>query len=123
MRHRNCVQFYGLHKEGEQVSIIMEFLCEGSLDSFLRNHENQIPSNELNMMCIHIARGMSYLHSQNILHNDLAARNVLATLNDRKDDGKYLLKVSDFGLSTAAPSKYEIDDDRISTLPSLILFY
>ena len=71
----------------------------GSLDTFLEENEGEIGAYDLTMMCVHIARGMNYLHSKNILHNDLAVRNVLLTKNDREKDGKYLLKVSDFGLS------------------------
>ncbi len=78
----------------------------GSLDKFLEDHEDSVEISELKMMCVHIARGMSYLHSRDIIHNDLAARNVLLTPNNVPDDGKYLCKVSDFGLSSSLQTKY-----------------
>lgn len=40
---------------------------------------------------------MMYLHEMNIIHCDLAARNLLVT--SASDTGKYLVKVTDFGLS------------------------
>jgi serine/threonine protein kinase len=40
-------------------------------------------------------RGMVYLESKGIVHRDLSCRNLLVT----KVDDKYLVKISDFGLS------------------------
>jgi serine/threonine protein kinase len=59
---------------------------------------------------------MTYLHSKDILHNDLAARNVLLTKNDIDNDGKYLLKISDFGLATFSSQKY-IYGSQASKIP------
>ncbi len=78
----------------------------GSLDQFLDKNMATLDENDLQMMCLHVARGMTYLHSQGILHNDLAARNVLVSQNSEKNDGSYLLKVSDFGLSFISEQKY-----------------
>ena len=41
---------------------------------------------------VHLFQGMQYLHDKNIVHRDLATRNVLVT----KDEN---MKISDFGLS------------------------
>ncbi len=79
----------------------MEMLGLGSLDGFLEKNQGILTEEDLLWMSLHVARGLAYLHSKKILHNDLAARNVLLTKNDRENDGKYLLKVSDFGLSVA----------------------
>ena len=43
------------------------------------------------------AAGMSYLHEINIIHCDLALRNLLVTSGI--DNRKYLVKVADFGMS------------------------
>jgi serine/threonine protein kinase len=59
----------------------MEYLPLGSLDGFLEANHGNIDEKELTFMSVHIARGMSYLHSKDILHNDLAARNALITKN------------------------------------------
>lgn len=49
---------------------------------------------------------MQYLEFKNIVHNDLAARNILVCKNMEKDENEYLLKISDFGLSKLL-SNYE----------------
>lgn len=43
---------------------------------------------------------MSYLHGQNVVHRDLACRNLLV----KREDDDYLVKVSDFGLSEKGSS-------------------
>ncbi len=97
---------YGLFKsEVEKTTmLVMEHVSLGSLDKFLDENEDTLDT-ELTWMCVHIARGMTYLHSSKILHNDLAARNVLLTKNDRENEGKYLPKISDFGLAFQGETK------------------
>ena len=106
LKHRNCVLLYGMYEDNQSLFLVMEIMSLGSLDKFLEENEGDIHTDDLRMMCVHIARGMYYLHSRNVLHNDLAVRNVLLTKNDRPNDGKYLLKVSDFGLSFASEQQY-----------------
>ncbi len=92
---------YGLFKsEVENTTmLVMDLVSLGSLEKFLDEQAGALDLKELQWFCVHIARGMAYLHSRNILHNDLAARNVLLTINDKQNEGKYLPKISDFGLS------------------------
>jgi serine/threonine protein kinase len=97
----------------------MEMLSLGSLNVFLEDNQEKIDVKDLQMMCVHIARGMAYLHSVNLLHNDLAARNVLVTLNDTKDDGKYWLKVSDFGISKYSSSNSTLMSNENEAFPGL----
>ena len=98
---------YGLYKSPnpkEEPCLVLEYVPLGSLDKFLE--KNQVEVTESLWMSVHIARGMAYIHSLGILHNDLAARNVLMTKNDRENDGKYLLKIADFGLAFSKTEKY-----------------
>ncbi|GLC38653.1 hypothetical protein PLESTB_000456700 [Pleodorina starrii] len=50
-----------------------------------------------------IAAGMSYLHSESVIHGDLKPGNVLLR-SSRADTRGYQAKVSDFGLATCIPS-------------------
>lgn len=45
-----------------------------------------------------VASGMAYLADSNIVHADLAARNVLVTTGDSGKSSKYLAKIGDLGL-------------------------
>jgi len=88
--HENVVLLTGICKE--PLSIIVEYMEGGSLFNYLRNLEIKI-SNELQILFIvGIARGMFHLHSEKIVHRDLASRNVLLTKS-------LIPKISDFGMS------------------------
>lgn len=57
--------------------------------------------------------GMAYLESKNVIHRDLTLRNLLvAPRGDEKD--KYIIKISDFGLScTASEGFYKKTEGNI----------
>uniref|UniRef100_A0A674CVV1 Ephrin type-A receptor 6 n=2 Tax=Salmo trutta TaxID=8032 RepID=A0A674CVV1_SALTR len=77
---------------GRPVMIVVEYMENGSLDSFLRTHDGQFTGIQLVGMLRGIASGMKYLSDMGYVHRDLAARNILVNSN-------LVCKVSDFGLS------------------------
>jgi Janus kinase 1 len=78
--HRNIVRIFGLCQELNNFSLVMEFLPEGALDSYLARG-SEIPAKEMYRIVRGIARGMEHLAAQNIVHRDLAARNILLDAN------------------------------------------
>jgi serine/threonine protein kinase len=66
-------------------------------------------------MMVDVARGILYIHNRDILHNDLSARNVLVSKNA---EGKYLLKITDFGLSKNTQGKSSIYQG-MTAIPSI----
>uniref|UniRef100_A0A3B4UIK5 Ephrin type-A receptor 6 n=1 Tax=Seriola dumerili TaxID=41447 RepID=A0A3B4UIK5_SERDU len=74
------------------VMIVVEYVENGSLDSFLRQHDGHFTVIQLVGMLRGIASGMKYLSDMGYVHRDLAARNILVNSN-------LVCKVSDFGLS------------------------
>jgi len=62
-------------------------------------------------MSVQIASGIFYLHTMNIIHRDLALRNILVT----KEGFKLILKIGDFGLARDVDidNYYEASDQRI----------
>ncbi|XP_077568600.1 ephrin type-A receptor 6-like isoform X7 [Stigmatopora nigra] len=77
---------------GRPVMIVVEYMANGALDSFLRTHDGQFTVLQLVGMLRGIAVGMAYLSDMGYVHRDLAARNVLV-------DENLVCKVSDFGMS------------------------
>ena len=59
-----------------------------------------LPPKILNNFASQICCGISFLHSQGIIHRDIAARNMLI------DRSHSVVKVSDFGLSKTLDSLY-----------------
>jgi len=96
LRHPNVVSFFGIHtnEKGEKF-MIMEFVSKGSLDHILKNEEETLTVQDLLDMMICASLGMEFLETNQILHRDMACRNLLATIGE----SKYIVKVSDFGLS------------------------
>ena len=62
--------------------------------------------------CQHIINGMIHLEERNIVHRDLACRNVLIS---QDAEGRYIAKLSDFGLSRSLQNEYYRTDEK--TMP------
>ncbi len=63
------------------------------------------------------ANGMIYLHNEGVIHRDLAARNLLV----RFAEGKYTVKLSDFGMSKNIEGENYYANN--STMIPSIMFY
>jgi serine/threonine protein kinase len=93
--HKNIVRIFGMCQEATNLSLVMEFLPNGSLDSYLKGTVGageHLPPAMLFKIVRGIARGMAALAAQNIVHRDLAARNVLLDANMEP-------RIADFGFS------------------------
>uniref|UniRef100_A0A4W6BS78 receptor protein-tyrosine kinase n=1 Tax=Lates calcarifer TaxID=8187 RepID=A0A4W6BS78_LATCA len=76
----------------KHAMIVTEYMENGALDRYLRDHDGEFSSYQLVGMLRGIAAGMKYLSDMSYVHRDLAARNIL--VNNTLE-----CKVSDFGLS------------------------
>uniref|UniRef100_A0A8C2INM6 receptor protein-tyrosine kinase n=1 Tax=Cyprinus carpio TaxID=7962 RepID=A0A8C2INM6_CYPCA len=90
--HKNIIRLEGVVTKFKDAMIITEYMENGALDQYLRDHDGDFSSYQLVGMLSGIAAGMKYLSDMNYVHRDLAARNVLV-------NGNLECKVSDFGLS------------------------
>ncbi|XP_039250692.2 ephrin type-B receptor 3-like [Styela clava] len=90
--HPNVIRLEGVVTRTRPLMIVTEFMENGSLDTFLRNHDGELTVLQMVGMLRHIAEGMRYLCEMGYVHRDLAARNILV-------DDRLVCKVSDFGLS------------------------
>ncbi|XP_053312896.1 ephrin type-A receptor 6 [Spea bombifrons] len=90
--HPNIIRLEGVVTKSRPVMIVVEYMENGSLDSFLRKHDGHFTVIQLVGMLRGISSGMKYLSDMGYVHRDLAARNILVNSN-------LVCKVSDFGLS------------------------
>jgi serine/threonine protein kinase len=105
IHHKYIVRVYGWWKgEGGdgKAALVME-LCSTNLKSYLDNEkmQNTTPTLQVKLTILHqITSAMIYLHSQNIVHGDLSAANVLLQIEWSSQTSQVLTaKVADFGQS------------------------
>uniref|UniRef100_A0A914ZNN2 receptor protein-tyrosine kinase n=1 Tax=Parascaris univalens TaxID=6257 RepID=A0A914ZNN2_PARUN len=99
--HENVIRLIGVVTKSEPIMIITEFMENGSLDQFLRKHDDGLLRvTQIVDMLRGIAAGMKYLTEKGFIHRDLAARNVLV-------DSKLCCKIADFGLSRGLEGSVE----------------
>ena len=92
LHHPNLIQLYAVCTRQEPIFIITEFMKYGSLREYLRGEGRSLQQNQLIDMSAQVAAGMAYLETQNYIHCDLAARNILV--------GEHMMcKVADFSLA------------------------
>ncbi|XP_050436831.1 tyrosine-protein kinase hopscotch-like [Adelges cooleyi] len=99
LNHPNIVKIEGVIEE-PNLMLIMEFVEFGSLNTYLRIHENELfeETNQLLKYSLDVAKGMEYLGKLNIVHRDLATRNILVV-------SPTTVKISDFGLAQFLPDE------------------
>ncbi|CAI5972126.1 unnamed protein product [Closterium sp. NIES-65] len=93
LNHPNVVQFLGAYINPPKWAIVTEFLDGGTVKGFLsRLGKRRLSLKQIAAMALDVARGMQYLHSNNIIHRDLKSANLLLNSSG-------LVKVADFGLA------------------------
>eukprot|EP01114_Cavostelium_apophysatum_P013781 TRINITY_DN3418_c0_g1_i2.p1 TRINITY_DN3418_c0_g1~~TRINITY_DN3418_c0_g1_i2.p1 ORF type:complete len:701 (-),score=152.53 TRINITY_DN3418_c0_g1_i2:17-2119(-) len=120
MRHPNIVQFLGVYSnDKKETFMVTEFLSKGSLQDLLQ--AAPIAQNQQIQLIEQIAAGMAYLENKEVVHRDLACRNILV----KEEDGQLLAKISDFGLSRHVEDFYESVTSKLPvkwTAPEVFLY-
>ena len=94
LHHPNIVRLADHYSSPRHLYIVMELLTGGELLQSLikkKRFNEEMAANYMKQ----IAKGLSYMHAQGVVHRDLKADNIL--LENKKDDAK--IKICDFGLS------------------------
>eukprot|EP00929_Paragymnodinium_shiwhaense_P007556 TRINITY_DN111472_c0_g1_i1.p1 TRINITY_DN111472_c0_g1~~TRINITY_DN111472_c0_g1_i1.p1 ORF type:complete len:810 (-),score=146.24 TRINITY_DN111472_c0_g1_i1:77-2146(-) len=94
LAHKRLVGFYGACLEIPNLCLITEYMPGGSLHHLLHHRRLKLPLLHCINMCLQLAEGVMYLHSQNpvVVHRDLKSLNVVLDL-------KFNIKLCDFGLT------------------------
>jgi tetratricopeptide (TPR) repeat protein/tRNA A-37 threonylcarbamoyl transferase component Bud32 len=94
LRHPRLVRFIGACIQPPQLLVVTEFMAGGSLYDRLFGKMKDPPLNQSQrwQVCLHMAEGLAFLHSQRVVHRDLKSMNILL-------DALQNAKICDFGLA------------------------
>ena len=93
IRHPNIIQYLGIYQDpATSLPVLLMELMDDSLTHFLETSPQPIPYHIQVNICHDITLGLSFLHSNGIVHRDLSSNNVLLIGNVRA-------KVTDFGMA------------------------
>uniref|UniRef100_A0A672NNU6 non-specific protein-tyrosine kinase n=1 Tax=Sinocyclocheilus grahami TaxID=75366 RepID=A0A672NNU6_SINGR len=89
--HLHIVRLIGIIEE-DPVWIVMELYQYGELGIYLMENKHKLSNVTLILYCLQISKALAYLEGVNMVHRDIAVRNVLVAKPD-------CVKLGDFGLS------------------------
>ena len=102
LKHEHIVQYYGTFvANGNRQFIVTELMTRGDAQDMIKNSSlstkdlvkmwiNNFTISLTLIRCLDAAKGMTFIHSKNIIHRDLALRNLLVTDGP---NGSYIVKV------------------------------
>ena len=96
--HPNVLKLLAYSDSPPNIYMVTEYIKGGSVDDNLL-HLTKTNTGLVIHVLKDVSKGMQFLHSNNVVHRDLASRNVLIdyTLNSYGEKTNYVFKVCDFG--------------------------
>lgn len=117
---KNGLFNFGLkdRRDKNYAYFVMEYVVGGDLWEYWKSFENQdkiMPIIEVLDIMKQIAMGLDVLHNNNpkIIHRDIKPQNLLMKI----EDGKPLIKITDFGLANAKDSDKSFDKLSVAGTP------
>ncbi|KAF8563580.1 hypothetical protein P879_11819 [Paragonimus westermani] len=126
LNHKNVVRLIGVSlNQKDNLYLVMELMLKGDLKTYLlfrrilaqrsADHEDVRPRT-LTRMGMDIAEGVSYLHSKNLIHRDIACRNCLVAQDN-------VVKIGDFGLTREASGNKQRTTTSFPVTVSFLVFF
>eukprot|EP01083_Nonionella_stella_P149116 473168_1 len=109
LRHPNIVTLYGSEIVRDKMNIIMEFVPGKSMHSLLMDF-GAFDETTIQLYTKQLVVALAYMHSHNVIHRDLKARNVLVAQNG-------IVKLADFG------SAKQYSNESLDLQPSVNFTY
>ncbi|PNX74582.1 mitogen-activated protein kinase kinase 5-like protein [Trifolium pratense] len=104
----NIVKYHGsFEKPTGDISIVMEFMDSGSLETDLKTN-GTFSESKLSRAARDVLNGLAYLHARNIAHRDIKPSNIL--VNNKNE-----VKIADFGVSKLMGRTLEACNSYVGT--------
>jgi serine/threonine protein kinase len=101
LQHQNLIQVYAICTATDSAFFVTEFMKYGNLTEYLSGDGKGTTISQLINMSLQIAAGMAYLEIKDIIHRNLAAKNVMVGED-------FMCKLADFGLAINKHTKVDI---------------
>ncbi|KAJ7124051.1 kinase-like domain-containing protein [Mycena crocata] len=105
--HPNLLPFLGMYYLDERLCLVSPWMENGNILQFMTKNPSQI---EHRSLILDIARGVEYLHSEQVVHGDLKGMNILVTPAGNAC-------IADFGLSSVVDAMTQKFSHSSITLP------
>jgi len=93
--HKYIIELHWVHERG----LCFEYYPHGSLRSYFEMRSSALPPLVIRTRwCRQVAEGLGFIHSKDIIHNDISARNILITTSMD-------IKICDFGFAAEVGEK------------------
>jgi serine/threonine protein kinase len=89
-KHPNIVSYYGSCSH-TSLWILMDFCSGGSVRDLIEVCNRPLEEQQMAVICYGTLKGLTYLHTMNIVHRDVKAANILLTEDAEIKIGKNLL--------------------------------
>ncbi|CAG4974768.1 unnamed protein product [Colias eurytheme] len=95
LTHPHIVHMREFTWDDRNIYIIMEYCCGGDLSKYIHRY-GRVPETKVLYFLQQLASALKFLREKGVVHMDLKPHNLLL---HKDSDGKYLLKVGDFGFA------------------------
>ena len=115
--HPKLIRLHAVCTQDEPLLIINEFLSQTNMVTYLQGEGQNLKIPQLVDMAAQVAAGMAYLELKNIVHRDLAAKNIMVGENNS-------CKIANFGLAKFSFStEYDGPEIPLRWLAPEVLYY
>ncbi|XP_068627107.1 serine/threonine-protein kinase ULK3 [Battus philenor] len=95
LTHPHIVHMKQFTWDDRNIYIILEYCCGGDLSKYIHRY-GRVPEKQVLYFLQQLASALKFLREKGVVHMDLKPHNLLL---HKGSDGKYILKVADFGFA------------------------
>ncbi len=117
LSHPNIVRFFDSGQEGSTLYLAMEYVRGNSLGTISQDSPPPFSLSEVREVALGMARALSYLHRNNVVHRDVKPSNILIEGHFKSLDGVKSedVKLTDFGIARTLRALQETTSNIMGT--------